>query len=109
MFFGTLLVRRWLAQDAADARLEDQVPLIFGGEPGDDVAGLYGDPTPAGEAPRYLLIGPGFFFVPEGHQGSTPEPSRRDAAVDVIEPDDILLVELPEGDLQDPHLLPAGG
>jgi hypothetical protein len=50
------------------------------------------------------LVAPGLLFVPEAHLGSKPEPSWCHTTVDVIEPDDVLLIELAEGDLQYPHL-----
>ena len=43
-------------------------------------------------------------FASEAHPGSKPEPLSRHTTVDVIEPDDVLLIELAEGDLQYPHL-----
>ena len=42
---------RRLAQDAADACLEGKVPRILRRKPGDNVAGLHGDPPAAGETP----------------------------------------------------------
>src|ERR687890_677166 len=54
------------------------------------------------------LVAPGLLFAPEAHPGSRPEPLLHHATVDVIEPDDVLLIELAEGDLQYPHLSFAG-
>src|SRR5918993_2802227 len=48
--FGTLPVRR-LAQDAADACLERKFPRILRRKHNDNVAGLYGDSSAAGETP----------------------------------------------------------
>src|SRR5919112_1976119 len=55
-----------------------------------------------------MLGAPWLLFAPEAHPGSNPESSLHHTAVDVIEPDDVLLIELPKGDLQYPHLAFAG-
>jgi hypothetical protein len=69
-------------------------------------------PRPSGQglAGRLCALGATrLVFVPKAHLRArrTPEASGSHAAVDVLQADDVLLIELSEGDLKYPHRLRA--